>query len=104
MTHDAPWVSDIANNNDNDPNEHLVQEEYESHNEELRDDDDQVGAVEEFETVNTDDDEGSAAWGSQDNFDDAWGESVDWGHNVESPEQEVMNKICFEQTFKIWRA
>ena len=93
---DAAWGTAIENNNHDIANENANDnaEHYESHNEELRGDEaneeEEVG--EQFETVNTDDDgEGSAAWGSQDNFDEAWGESVDWGtaQNVESPEQEV---------------
>ena len=86
---DAAWDTAVENNNANDNAE---PEQYESHNEELRDDITNENE-EEYETVNTDDDgEGSAAWGSQDNFEEAWGESVDWGttaQNVESPEQEV---------------
>ena len=48
-----------------------------------------VGIGQGFETVNTDD-EGSA-WGSQENFGEGWGESVDWGtaENVASPDNQV---------------
>jgi hypothetical protein len=48
-----------------------------------------VGIGDQFETVNTDD-EGSA-WGSQENFGEGWGESVDWGtaENGASPDNQV---------------
>ena len=57
-------------------------------------DDDGNGIGEGFETVNTDDD-GSIAWGSQENFD------VDWGtaHEIASPENQV-KRSCKLLTWK----
>jgi hypothetical protein len=96
----STWESATENNNQEYGNQNGNQEQ--SHNEELRDySSEGQEVVDEFETVDTDED-GSAAWGSQDNFDEAWGDSVDWGtaQNIESPEQEV-NKTMVKTNFII---